>query len=808
MLSPYRVVDLTRGNADLGPMILADLGAEVVRVEPPGGGAARQAEPLAPGLDPGMASLRFHAFNRNKRSVTLDLDSEEGRARFLRLVAASDFLVEDMEPGEMAARGLGFDALRAVSPRLVYVAVTPFGQDGPYASYRATDLTLSAMGGMAALIGEGDRPPVRVSVPQAWLHAAAECAVAAMAGHWRRLATGEAQFVDVSVQCAVFWTGLQAMIAHAIQGRDFERSGSALQLGTITLPLVYPCSDGEIVLVANGPTMVPLVRWMVAEGVVPGEWVTLEDWPTYDVRVLSGQPTKLTYDEVMAAIARYTSRHSKQELLELGIPESVTIAPVTTVRDVLAFPQLESRAYWQPLALPGDGSVRSPGPFVRASKTPIRYRHPVPRPGEADASFDAFLERRPAAAAAPAGAPGALPFAGLRVADFSWIGVGPITAKYLADHGAEVVHIETANPPDRLRVGGPFKDGVFGPNRSQFFGAFNTSKRSVALNLKVPEAREAAKRLIAWADVIVESFTPGTMDRFGLGYEDVRRLNPGAIMVSTCLMGQTGPAASLAGYGYHAGAISGFYEVTGWPDRPPGGPWTAYTDTIAPRFLGAAVMAALDHRRRTGEGQYIEQGQLESALYFLAPELLDYQVSGAVPRRMGNRSPYAAPHGIYWCAGGDQWCAIAVESDEQWLALRRFLGSPAWAMDPALESLEGRLSQSAELDQRLDEATRTHDRYELMAALQAVGVPAGAVQRSSDLLRDPQLAHRNFFHPLEHAEMGLVPYEGHQFRISGYESGPRFPAPCLGEHSVEILTEIAGLGDDEIAALLAAGGMA
>jgi crotonobetainyl-CoA:carnitine CoA-transferase CaiB-like acyl-CoA transferase len=321
MLSPYRVVDLTRGNADLGPMVLADLGAEVVRVEPPGGGDARRAQPLAPSLEPGMQSLRFQAFNRNKRSLTLDLDTPQGRADFLKFVAGSDFLFEDLAPGEMDARGLGFDALRRVNPRLVYVAVTPFGQDGPYASHMATDLTLSAMGGMAALIGEADRPPVRVSVPQAWLHAAAESAVAAMVGHWRRLATGEAQFVDVSVQCAVFWTGLQAMIAHAIQGKDFERSGSALQLGTITLPLVYPCSDGEAVLIANGPTMVPLVRWMAEEGVVPAEWITLEDWPTYDVRVLSGQPTKLTYDEVMAAIARYTSRHSKQELLIRGIEQ-------------------------------------------------------------------------------------------------------------------------------------------------------------------------------------------------------------------------------------------------------------------------------------------------------------------------------------------------------------------------------------------------------------------------------------------------------------------------------------------------------
>ena len=186
------------------------------------------------------------------------------------------------------------------------------------------------------------------------------------------------------------------------------------------------------------------------------------------------------------------------------------------------------------------------------------------------------------AGSAPAGA---LPFAGLKVADFSWIGVGPITAKYFADHGATVVHVETDQPADRLRVVGPFKDGVPGTNRSQFFGSFNTSKRRSPLNLKHPEGQAIAKQLLAWCDVALDSFTPGTMADLGLGYDVAQSLNPDIIMVSTCLMGQTGPAANLAGYGYHAAAISGFYEVTGWPDRPPGGPFNAYTDTIAPRFL-------------------------------------------------------------------------------------------------------------------------------------------------------------------------------------------------------------------------------
>jgi benzylsuccinate CoA-transferase BbsF subunit len=272
-------------------------------------------------------------------------------------------------------------------------------------------------------------------------------------------------------------------------------------------------------------------------------------------------------------------------------------------------------------------------------------------------------------------------------------------------------------------------------------------------------------------------------------------------------MGQTGPAAKLAGYGYHAASVCGFYEVTGWDDRAPGGPFNAYTDTIAPRFLAATLMAALDHRQRTGEGQYIDQAQMESALHFLAPELLDRQVSGRVPRRSGNDDPLAAPHDVYPCAGEDQWCAIAIESDADWLALRRALGEPEWARSAELASAAGRRARRDFIDGHLGEITARHAPRELMDRLQAAGVAAGMVQRSSDHLGDPQLRHRSFFRPLVHAEMGEVPYEGHQFRVAGYDNGPLAPAPCLGEHSIQVLQEILGYGDEDLARIAASGAL-
>jgi benzylsuccinate CoA-transferase BbsF subunit len=229
----------------------------------------------------------------------------------------------------------------------------------------------------------------------------------------------------------------------------------------------------------------------------------------------------------------------------------------------------------------------------------------------------------------------------------------------------------------------------------------------------------------------------------------------------------------------------------------------AYTDTVAPRFLATSIMAALDHRRRTGEGQFIDQSQMESSLHFLGPEILEAQTSGRVPRRAGNDSPTATPHDVYPCAGDDEWCAIAIETDAQWQALRRALGDPEWARAADFDTLPGRQAGRETIDRRLGEITARYEARALMDLLQAAGVPAGMVQRSSDHLEDPQLLHRRFFRRLEHSEAGEILYEGHQFRIGGYDSGPRAAAPCLGEHTMQVLQEILGYGDDDIARLAA-----
>lgn len=792
MLEPYRVLDFTDERGELGPMLLGDLGADVIRVEPPEGSAARRVPPGGQ-----FGSLSFQAFNRNKRSIVLH---DGDRDVLESLVRSADFLFESAWPSTLAPFRLDADAVRELNPHVVHVRISPFGSDGPRAGDLGSDLVVAAMGGPVSLQGPRDRAPLRVGVPQVWRHAGAESAAGALVAHTRRIRSGQAQFVDVSAQCVMTWTMLQAMDAHAIQGFDFERSGAQMA----GIDIVHPCKDGHLIALPMSRVILGLLDWMIEDGVMDASARDI-DWDTFDHSLRDPElKPRWTRAEMVGFLRTFFARHTKQELFEFGIANGITLAPVGTTPELLDLEHLAVRDYWRELELPDGRAVKSPGAWARsdASTELLSLRLPPPGLDAHGASIRAELAARPAerAGSEPEASEDALPFAGTKVADFAWVGVGPISAKYLADHGATVVRVESENRPDVLRGGTPFKDAIPGWNRSQFFGDFNTSKLGLALDLKLPEAHAIAKRLIAWSDVMIESFAPGAMARMGLDYEHVRELNPGIIMVSTCLMGQTGPARAMAGYGYHAAAIAGFYEVTGWPDQGPCGPWTAYTDTIAPRFVSTILAAALDRKRRTGEGCFIDLAQLEAALHFLGPEILDCQVSGRAFTRIGNRDRFRAPQGCYPCAGDDAWLAIAVETDEQWHALQQVIGC---ALDCPTNA--DRLAAHDAIDATLAAWTTIREAPSAMRDLQSAGVPAGVVQRSSDLLADPQYEHRGFYRYLEHGEMGRIPYAGHQYRISGYDNGPRGPAPMLGEHSFEVLTELLGLSEDDLSAAFASG---
>jgi crotonobetainyl-CoA:carnitine CoA-transferase CaiB-like acyl-CoA transferase len=805
VLSPYRVLDLTDHRGELTALILGDLGAEVIRVEPPEGCEARRRGPRIADAPEDRASLQFYAYNRNKQSIAIDVSTDAGRDTFMQLVATADIVIESSPGGLAEQHGIDFDALCSVQPHIVHTRISPYGTKGPYAAYAASDLTIAAMGGPVSLQGVPERAPVRVSVPQVWRHAGAEAAIATMVGLKRMQVTHAPQSVDVSAQAVMTWTMLNAMEAHAIQGHDFERQGSTLQLGRMAVPLVFECADGHVVIIGNGELVNKLMDWLIEDGIAEAWWRD-EDWAAYELKLLSGQETPLSLEEMLDSFARLLRPYKKNELFERGLSLGATIAPVNTISDLLSLRHLEARDFWRNKTLPNGQVAKAPGAFAVPSSHPLNDGADAPAIDEHGDAIRAALKTAPRAPVPPklAAQAEALPFEGLKVADFSWIGVGPISAKYLADHGATVVRVESGTRPDKLRLVAPFK-GSPGIDTSQFFADMNSSKLGLTLNLKKPAARDVARKLIGWSDVYLQSFTPGAADRAGIGYSDVQAIDPSIIMLSTCLMGQTGPAAAMAGYGYHAGAVAGFYELTGWPDLPPAGPWMAYTDTIAPRFIGALLMAALDHRERTGEGQHIDGAQFEMGLQFLAPEILDYQTNGHLATRAGNSAPDAAPHAVYPCAGDDQWCAIAVEDDATWLALRRALGDPEWAQPSALDTLAGRKAQEAMIDERLTEWTCTRSPSAVMEQLLEHRVPAGKVQRSQDLLADPQYAQRGFYRELDHPEIGRAPYAGHQFQIDGYASAPRFAAPTLGQHSFEILSELLEIDADAVAGLYADG---
>ena len=397
---------------------------------------------------------------------------------------------------------------------------------------------------------------------------------------------------------------------------------------------------------------------------------------------------------------------------------------------------------------------------------------------------------------------------GLKVADFTWVWAGPYITKYLADHGATVVRIESAKAPDFLRISAPFKDNKPGINRSGFFPYVNPNKYSMSLDLRHPKGKEVAKRLAVWADVVADNFTAGVMDRLGLGYKELKQLNPDIIMISCANQGATGPHAKHPGFGLQLVALAGITNLTGWPDRTPVQPLAAYADVIAPRFAAAVLLAAIDYRQRTGKGQFIDVSQLEAAIHFIAPLVLDFFANGRENTRNGNFCSCAAPHGVYRCKGDDRWCAIAVYTDEEWKSFCEVVGNPDWTLDKRFASLLDRKKNEAELDKLVEEWTVNYAAEDVMNTMQIRGVAAGVLENAKDILEDPQILDRRHFWQTEHSEIGPVLSFGQPFRLSKTPAQPRLAPPCLGEHTEYVCTQILGMSDSEFTELLNSGALA
>ncbi len=397
-------------------------------------------------------------------------------------------------------------------------------------------------------------------------------------------------------------------------------------------------------------------------------------------------------------------------------------------------------------------------------------------------------------------------FEDLKIAAFSWAMVGPLTLKFFADYGATVVRVETSLRPCVTRTSAPYKDNIPGLNRSGYFNHFSANMMSLSLNMNTPEGLGVAKDLISWADVVMENFTPGVMDKWGLGYDALTKIKPDIIMVRQNGFGTEGPYKNLAAFGMILAAIAGIPNHIGWPDRGPLPVGVgAYTDSISPRFASAALIAALDYRDRTGKGQLIDLAQFETALYFFLPGLLDAAVNEREPARNGNAVANAAPHNVYACKGKERWCTIAVTNDGQWTAFCKAISRPDLETDQRFDTWQHRKENENALDTVVEAWTKDRAPEEIMTALQAAGVPAGIVQNAADVFEDPQLRERGLFWPIEHSEMGSFTHLGASMVLSKTPAQASAPSPCMGEHNEYVITKILGKTDEEFVELLAAG---
>ncbi|MDY6854876.1 MAG: CoA transferase [Thermodesulfobacteriota bacterium] len=393
----------------------------------------------------------------------------------------------------------------------------------------------------------------------------------------------------------------------------------------------------------------------------------------------------------------------------------------------------------------------------------------------------------------------------LHILDFSWVIAGPETTRYLAFHGATVVKIESSRRLDIFRSYIPMADGIPGVNRCGAFDAYNNDKYDMTIDLNRKRGIEVAKRLVAWADVVVENFLPGTMENWKLGYDDLKEVKADIIMVSFSMQGQTGPHSRVGGFGTELQSLAGYTNLIGWPDRAPSGSNSPYTDFIVPWIGITAIMAALDYRERTGKGQHIDIDQLEAGTSFLSYAVLDYTVNNRIAGPKGNRCDYGAPHGTYKCKGNDKWCTIAVYNDDEWAAFCNAIGNPGWTTKQRFATLLGRKRNEDELDRLIEGWTADYTPEEVMAKMQVLSVASGIVAMGEDIHKDPQLRHRSHFKVLDHVEIGEHSYETPSWRLSKTDGEIRMPSPCLGEHTEYVCREILMMSDREFIELFKVG---
>jgi crotonobetainyl-CoA:carnitine CoA-transferase CaiB-like acyl-CoA transferase len=798
-LGDLRVLDLATEGAAYCGKLLADLGADVVKIEPPDG------EPLRRRGESGR--LRFAYTNGNKRSIVLDLDREADRERLRSLATSADLVIESHPVGFLAERGLGWPALAARNPGLVLTSITGFGQTGPQRDFRSNDLVASALGSAMISIGDPEDPPVRLASHQADVITATLAAGSSLVALAHRDRTGQGQHVDVS--------SLEAMaaITHiAGVGKWLEDDVVPKRVGTGLVASVpsgaYRCKDGLVYLMVNRPAhWEALAKWIHER--TGNEEVLLPDFR-------GPSSNRLPFRELLDVfIGDLTAQLTVAEAYHEGQRRHIAFTPVNTAARILADEHLAARGFFETLELEDGRRLRAPGAPYRLLRTPWRIRRPVPALGAHQQEVLAAAQQDPpivasagsAATASPAAA-AALPLAGLRVVEFGTGLAAPWIGRILAWAGADVIKIESHAHPDVPRLFVPPRHPEQGtqPECSPWFTDWSAGKRFVALDLRRPEGAELARRIVDASDAVIANYSTGVLDKLGVGYAALAARNPRLVMLESNGYGESGPFAKYVTWGPNIEALSGLGSFSGFPHRDCTISHFAYPDPLSALHGLVALMAALRERARSGRGQVIHMSQFETAVAALGPLLLESAVTGEEPPRLGNGEWGLAPYGCFPCRGDDRWCVIGVEDDADWERLRGLMGEPEWAREARFATMAERVANAPALEAKIADWTRGLEDYDVMARCQRAGIAAGVVQSAADLYRrDPQLAARRFFETIPHFKRGEVAASGIPLGLTATPGRTTHSGSSVGHDNEAVLCEVAGLTSEELAAFVERG---
>jgi len=790
-LSELRVVEIGTGDAlAYCGKLFADFGAEVVKVEPPGGDPDRLIAPL---VDAGgrSESAGFAWLNTNKRSITADLDRADDVARIERLVAGSDLLLDARHPAVIAQSALSHRKLRETQPGLAITALSWFGEHGPYRDYVATDSVCRSLAGLVKLVGPAEGPPVLPRDGQTAVIAGLTAFIPTLAGLYARAEQGSRRFAvnsfEALLQITEFDIALALEAGFTRPRIGLNRFGRGFPVGN------YATKDG----------------WLGVTVVTPAQWLgfcamiglpELGPDPRY-----SATADRFTHADELNSIIRPVLMHKTAlEWFERGLELRLPLALVPDMAQLLAQPVMRERGTFAKVEI-GTASFEAPVLPQRLTGSPGRPNGRAPRAGEHD---DTELPPRRRAAGRAAGADDALPLSGLRIIDLTMGWAGPSAVRQLGDLGADIVKVESCQYPDWFRGTDP--RGPYHPERTYektyWFQTMNRNKRGITLDLTTEDGRSLLRRLLAGAEAVIDNYAADVLPRLGLDVAAMQAINPRLVVVTMPAFGLAGPWSAARAYGSTLEQASGLPSVTGRDGDPPTMQHAALGDPVGGLNAAAALMLGLVHQKRSGEGQHIDLSQVECMLPLLAPSIIEQSATGTTGARLGNRHSRYVPSGCFPCAGDDQWVTLVVQTDAQWAALCRVMHRPDLAHDPALLTADGRRADEDRIEVAVRHWTSSVRPEVAMVTLQEAGIAAGVARLPVDLVGDPHLLKTGHWQPVVRPFMGphLLPSVSYR---EGFAELPypieRLP-PTLGQHNSEVLREI-GLTDAEIDDLHARG---